>query len=483
MGDPKGFLNISRKEGGYRPVELRVKDYDEVEVQLSDEERKQQSARCMDCGVPFCIWGCPLGNVMPEWQDMIYRGRFEEAWRMLQETNCFPEFTGRVCPALCEASCVLAANDEAVTIRQNEWYIIDKAWDMGLVKPEPPKVRSGKKVAIVGGGPSGLACADILNKKGHTVTLYEAESRIGGFLRYGIPDFKLNKSVIDRRLALMAAEGVIFKSATRVGKDISTEVLREQNDALCITIGARQPRDLPIPGRDLAGIHFAFDFLSQQNRLCSGDMACGESRINAFDKRVVVIGGGDTGADCVGTSNRQGAVSVHQLELLPQPPEQRTEENPWPLWPRLHKVSSSHKEGCERLWCISTKEFIAGEDGRLSGIRCVKVEWSKDEKGNFAMKEIAGSEFVLEADIVLLAMGFVHPEHEGPVNDLSLEKDARGNIKTGADHMTSVPGVFSAGDARRGASLVVWAIAEGRQAADAIDRYLKQSATNEKEES
>jgi len=473
MGDPKGFLNIARKEGGYRPVELRVKDYDEVEVQLSDEERRQQSARCMDCGVPFCTWGCPLGNIMPEWQDMIYRGRFEEAWRMLQETNCFPEFTGRVCPALCEASCVLAASDEAVTIRQNEWYIIDKAWDLGLVKPEIPKVRTGKKVAVIGGGPSGLACADILNKRGHTVTLYEAEKRIGGFLRYGIPDFKLNKSVIDRRLTLMEQEGVIFKSGVRVGRDLTLDKIKEENDALCITIGARKGRDLPIPGRELSGIHFAFDFLSQQNRLCSGDMACGETRINAFDKRVVVIGGGDTGADCVGTANRQGAVSIHQLEVLPQPPEKRTDENPWPLWPRLHKVSSSHKEGCERLWCISTKEFIAGEKGEVKAIRCVKVEWTKDAKGNFVMNEIAGSEFVLEADVVLLAMGFVHPEHEGPVNDLSLEKDPRGNIKTNSDYMTSVKGVFAAGDAHRGASLVVWAIAEGREAAYAIDRYLK----------
>lgn len=474
MGDPKGFLNIARKEGGYRPVELRVKDYDEVEVQLSDEERRQQSARCMDCGVPFCMWGCPLGNIMPEWQDMIYRGRIEEAWRILQETNCFPEFTGRVCPALCEASCVLAANDEAVTIRQNEWYIIDKAWEMGLVKPEPPKLRSGKKVAIVGGGPAGLACADILNKKGHTVTLYEAESRIGGFLRYGIPDFKLNKSVIDRRLSLMEQEGVVFKTSVRIGRDRSAESLKKENDAVCITIGARQPRDLPIPGRELTGIHFAFDFLSQQNRMCSGDMTCGESRINAFDKRVVVVGGGDTGADCVGTANRQGAVSIHQLELLPQPPEKRTLDNPWPQWPRLYKVSTSHKEGCERLWCISTKEFLANEDGSVRAIRCVRVEWIKDGKGGFSMNEIDNSEFILEADLVLLAMGFVHPEHEGPVNDLSLEKDGRGNIRTADNFMTSIEGVFAAGDAHRGASLVVWAITEGREAAFAIDRYLKQ---------
>lgn len=474
MGDPKGFLKIKRSEGGYRPVEERVNDYKEVEVQLSEEERKLQASRCMDCGVAFCHWGCPLGNIMPEWQDMLYRGDWEGAYNNLLSTNNFPEFTGRVCPALCEAACVLAANDEAVTIRQNEWYVAEKAWDMGLVKPNPPAERTGKSVAVIGGGPAGLACADLLNQQGHTVTIYEEMQEFGGFMRYGIPDFKLKKNVIDRRLNLMKEEGVIFRGGTRVGKDVQTDALKKEHDAICITIGAREPRDLQAAGRELNGIHFAFDFLSQQNKSCGGEKVCESELIRALDKRVVVIGGGDTGSDCVGTANRQGAQHVYQLELLPQPPEHRTEDMPWPTWPKLHKVSSSHMEGCERLWCVLTKKIEGDENGNVCRIHCVHVEWEKDADGRFQMKEKEGSDFTLEADLILLAMGFVHPEYDGPVDDLGLKKDGRGNILVDDAYHTSEAGVFAAGDSRRGASLVVYAIDEGRKAAASIDAYLRQ---------
>lgn len=473
MGDPKGFMHYKRQEGGYRPVEERLTDYNEVEVQLSEEERKLQAARCMDCGVAFCHWGCPVDNIMPEWQDMLYRGDWEGAYRNLQSTNNFPEFTGRVCPAPCEAACVLAANDDAVTIRQNEWYVIDKAWDLGIVQPNPPAVRSGKTVAVIGGGPAGLACADILNQRGHTVTIFEEMQEFGGFLRYGIPDFKLDKKVVERRLNLMKEEGVIFKGGVRVGRDVKTEELKNGYDAVCITIGARQPRDLQVEGRELSGIHFAFDFLEQQNKSCGGEKLCTDSLIQALDKKVVVIGGGDTGSDCVGTANRQGAQSVMQLELLPQPPEHRNEEMPWPTWPKLYKVSSSHLEGCERLWCVLTKRIEGDDDGNVRKVHCIKVEWTKDENGRYKMSEIAGSDFTIEADLILLAMGFLHPEHEGPVNDLGVAKDARGNVQADDSFRTSVDGVFAAGDSRRGASLVVHAIAEGRKAAAAIDEYLR----------
>ena len=472
MGDPKGFLKVKRREGGYRPVEERINDYHEVEIQLDESGRREQASRCMDCGVAFCHWSCPLGNIMPEWQDALYRGDWKYAYEILQQTNNFPEFTGRVCPALCEASCVLAVNDEPVTIRQNEWFVIDKAWELGLVKPRIPQNRTGKKVAVIGGGPAGLAAADNLNQLGHTVTLFEAEANVGGFVRYGIPDFKLDKKVIERRIGLMEEEGVVFKTSTRVGKDIASESLLKDYDAVCITIGARKPRDLVCEGRDTGGIHMAFDYLSQQNKSCSGEKVCRESLIQALDKDVVVIGGGDTGSDCVGTANRQGARSVYQLELLPQPPAHRTEDMPWPLWPRLHKVSSSHKEGCVRLWSVSTKRIESDSEGNVKKIHGVKVQWDKDESGRFVMKEVPGSDFTLNADLVLLAMGFVHPEHDGPVNDLGLEKDERGNVKVDASFKTSVDSVFAAGDARRGASLVVYAIDEGRRVAAEIDQYL-----------
>lgn len=470
MGDPTGFLKTNRKVAGYRPVEQRINDYSEVELQLSEDERKLQASRCMDCGVPFCHWACPVSNIMPEWQDKIFKGDWKEAWEMLQETNNFPEFTGRVCPALCEASCVLALNDEAVTIRQNELAVIEKAFELGLVKANPPKNRSGKKVAVIGGGPAGLAAADQLNKAGHMVTLFEGTDRVGGYLRYGIPDFKLEKSFIDRRLDIMKEEGVTFKTNSYVGRDVKINDIMKDYDAVCITIGAREARDLPIEGRELSGIHQALDYLTQQNKTCAGDKVCQDTLIAALDKNVLVIGGGDTGSDCVGTANRQGARKVTQIELLPMPSKTRTDSEPWPLWPRLHKTSSSHEEGCERLWCISSKKFI-GENGKVNKVLACKVEWV-NENGRFNMKEVPGSEFEIEADLVLLAMGFVHVVQKDFVNELGLKLDVRGNIDTGADFKTSVDKVFAAGDANRGASLVVYAISEGRAAANAINEFL-----------
>ncbi|MBP9022911.1 MAG: glutamate synthase subunit beta [Spirochaetes bacterium] len=470
MGDPTGFLKTSRKVAGYRPVEQRINDYSEVELQLSEDERKLQASRCMDCGVPFCHWACPVSNIMPEWQDKVFKGEWKEAWEMLQETNNFPEFTGRVCPALCEASCVLALNDEAVTIRQNELAVIEKAFELGLVKANPPKKRSGKKVAVIGGGPAGLAAADQLNKAGHMVTLFEGTDRVGGYLRYGIPDFKLEKSFIDRRLDIMKEEGVVFKTNSYVGRDVKINDIMKEYDAVCITIGAREARDLPIEGRELSGIHQALDYLTQQNKTCAGDKVCQDSLIAALDKNVLVIGGGDTGSDCVGTANRQGARKVTQIELLQMPSKTRTDSEPWPLWPRLHKTSSSHEEGCERLWCISSKKFI-GENGKVKKVLACKVEWV-NENGRFNMKEVPGSEFEIEADLVLLAMGFVHVVQKDFVNELGLKLDARGNIETGSDFKTSVDKVFAAGDANRGASLVVYAISEGRAAAEAIKEFL-----------
>lgn len=484
MGDPKGFLKIRRKVAGYRPVEERINDYSEVELRLSDEERRQQAARCMDCGVPFCHWACPVSNVMPEWQDRLFRGDWERAWAILEDTNPFPEFTGRVCPALCEASCVLGVNDEPVTIRQNELAVIEKAFELGLVVPRPPKVRNGKKVAIVGGGPSGLSTAYYLNRAGFTVTVYEGDRKLGGYLRYGIPDFKLDKSFIDRRVALMEQEGITFKTNSRVGSArygfgtvgsdselIEASQLVEENDLVLLTIGARDPRDINVPGRELKGIVQALDFLSLQNRSCAQE-ACedGVEPVTAFGKRVVVIGGGDTGADCVGTANRQGAARVTQIEVLPQPPEHRPSNEPWPLWPKVMKTSSSHLEGCDRLWSVNTKAFI-GRQGNVEAIRCSRVEWTETD-GTWTMAEVGGSDFEIGADLVLLAMGFTHVVQQGIVEDLGLELDPRGNIRTRGTFHTSNPKVWAAGDSRRGASLVVHAIADGRAAAEAIVKAL-----------
>ncbi|MDR1073723.1 MAG: glutamate synthase subunit beta [Treponema sp.] len=488
MGDPKGFLKTPRKTAGYRPVEERTNDYSEVELQLTEGERRAQASRCMDCGVPFCHWACPASNVCPEWQDRLFRGDWYGAWVALEHENPFPEFTGRVCPALCEAACVLGSNDEPVTIRQNECSIIEKAFERGYVTPRPPKTRNGKKVAVVGAGPAGLAAAYFLNRAGFPVTVYEADRKAGGYLRYGIPDFKLDKSFIDRRIAIMEEEGVVFKTNTRIGVGrfgfgatgadasvVNPKDLEREFNLVLLTIGAREPRDIAVPGRENAGIVQALDFLSLQNRTIAGEKHTMRP-ISAYGKRVVVIGGGDTGSDCVGTSNRQGAVKVTQIEVLPKPPEHRPPEEPWPLWPRLLKTSSSHQEGGERLWSVNTKSFIgktgAGATGTaVDAVRVRNVDWTL-KNGKWAMSEIPNSEFEIGADLVLLAMGFTHVAQEGVAKDLNLAFDERGNIRTQGSFHTSNPKVWAAGDARFGASLVVRAIADGKAAAEAIVRKL-----------
>ena len=471
MGDPRGFIKIRRMESGYRPVEERVNDYKEVEIILPDRERELQSSRCMDCGVPFCHWGCPVGNIMPEWQDMIFRKDWKAAYDVLRETNNFPEFTGRVCPAPCEASCVLSINDEPVTIRQNELAVIEKAFELGYVKPEPPLKRTEKKVAVVGSGPAGLACADMLNREGHSVTVFESEDSIGGYLRFGIPDFKLDKRIIDRRVDILKEEGIEFRTNVRAGRDISTAELSDKYDAVMLGIGAREPRDLDIKGRDFQGIYFAMEYLDQQNRRVRGDSIPENELIKTINKRVVVIGGGDTGSDCVGNANRQGASTVTQIEILPEPSDHRTSNDPWPLWPKVKKTSSSHEEGCERLWSVKTLGF-SGDNGEVKKISALRVNWEKDSDGNMGMKEIPGGEFELQADLVFLSMGFTHVAYEGLVKDFNIRLDDKGNIEIDNNFMTSVDGVFSAGDSVRGASLVVWAIHHGREAAKGISRYL-----------
>ncbi|MDR0645102.1 MAG: glutamate synthase subunit beta [Treponema sp.] len=485
MGDTRGFLKIKRKTAGYRPVEERINDYSEVEVQLPNGERMAQASRCMDCGVPFCHWACPVDNVCPEWQDRLFRGDWDKAWMLLESVNPFPEFTGRVCPALCEASCVLGFNDEPVTIRQNELAIIEKAFERGFVVPRPPKKRNGKKVAIVGAGPAGLSAAYFLNRFGFSVSVFEADRKVGGYLRYGIPDFKLDKSFIDRRIQLMESEGVIFKTNTRVGSGrfgfgttgagatfVNAKDLERDFDLVLLTIGAREPRDINVPGRENIGVVQALDFLSLQNRSLAGENNGGVEPITAFGKRVVVIGGGDTGSDCVGTSNRQGAVSVTQIEVLPEPPEHRPPQEPWPLWPKVLKTSSSHLEGGERLWSINTKAFV-GKNGKVDALKVCRVDWGQ-KNGKWNMTEIFGSEFEIGADLVLLAMGFTHVVQDGIVKDLNLELDARGNIRTQGSFHTSNRKVWTAGDSRFGASLVVRAIADGRSVAEAILRKLSE---------
>ena len=475
MPNPRGFITIDRIENGYRPIQERVRDFKEVEKELPEADRKLQASRCMDCGVPFCHWGCPVGNLMPEWQDKIIQGDWQAAYEILQSTDNFPEFTGRICPALCEASCVVAINAPAVTIRENELSVIERAFKEGFVQPRPPARRTGKSVAVIGSGPAGLAAADSLNKLGHSVVLYEAADRLGGFLRYGVPDFKLEKHVIDRRIDVLEQEGVVFKTSITVGRDLSVEELKNSFDAICIAIGSRKARDIPVEGRELNGIHQATIFLEQQNRLVSGDYIPNEERISAYYKHVIVLGGGDTGSDCIGTSNRQGARSITQIEILPPAPVTRAENEPWPVFPKLYKNSSSHEEGCERMFNVTTKKFI-GENGKVTGLLAAKVEWQRDEKGQFKMVEVPGSEFELPADLVVLAMGFEHVVHEGMVDAFGVDYSSRGNIAVDDQHMTSVPGVFATGDAKRGASLVVWAIQEGREAAQGIDVYLSRSS-------
>ncbi|MDR2601815.1 MAG: glutamate synthase subunit beta [Spirochaetaceae bacterium] len=483
MADPKGFLTYKRKVAHYRPVNERVRDYFEVEERLTGGERIEQARRCMDCGVPFCHWACPLGNAMPEFQDKLCRGDWEGAWAVLQETSPFPEFTGRLCPALCEVSCVLGSNDEPVTCRQNELDVVEKAFELGFIIPRPPKKRCGKKVAVAGSGPAGLAAAAFLNRAGFSVTVFEADKRAGGYLRYGIPFFKMEKKIIDRRLAIMEAEGVVFKTNMRVGdgffafgtsaegvQTVSVKELLADFDAVLLTIGARKARDLTVPGRELSGVYQALDYLSVQNRILSGEKL-GVPPISAEGKKVLVIGGGDTGSDCVGTANRQGALAVTQIEVMPSPPVSRPPHQPWPLWAGLFKTTSSHEEGCERLFAVNTKSF-AGENGVLKKVKLCKVEWAS-ENGIPRMKEIPGSGFEIDADMAVLAMGFVHVVQEGAAADAGLETDQRGNIKTDGSCRTSAPRVWAAGDSRNGASLIVRALADGSLAANEIIKSLK----------
>lgn len=472
MGNKYGFLEIARKEAGNRPIHERICDYGEVEQTLNEEDRKLQASRCMDCGVAFCNWACPLGNIMPEWQDEIYKGNWRKAIENLQLTNNFPEFTGRICPAPCEKSCVLNINDNSVTIRENEAAVAEQAFELGYIKANPPKFRTGKNVAIIGSGPTGLACADILNKNGHNVTLFEKDNAIGGLLRYGIPDFKLSKHVIDRRLNILKEEGLNIKTNINVGIDITANELLENFDAICIAIGASVPRNIEIEGRNLNGIHFAMDFLKQQNQEIAGEEIKSE-KISAKNKHVIVIGGGDTGSDCVGTSIRQKAASITQIEILPKPAEKRSDEYPWPSYPVILKTSSSHDEGCNRMWSIASKKFIGDEKNNVKEIEIVELEWQKNSEGKLLMNEIQGTEKVLKADLVLLSMGFIHCEHHILIEDFQLNLNSSGNISTINGNITSNSKIFAAGDAVTGASLVVKAIAQGRDMANQVNDFLK----------
>ncbi len=473
MGNPRAFLTIDRKEAGYRPMEERVRDYGEVEQTLAIEERMAQASRCMDCGVPFCHWACPLGNRMPEYQDLVYKGKWKEAYKVLNRTHPFPEFTGRICPALCEKSCVQALEHQAVTIRENECATTERAYSEGFVQPRIPQVRNGKKVAVVGSGPAGLGAADKLNQMGYDVTVFEKNEAIGGLLRFGIPDFKLSKHVIDRRLAILEAEGITFKTGVCIGQDIDPKKLEKDFDAIVLTMGAETPRDLNVENRNLPGVHFALELLQQQNRVNAGQEFRKEERISAKGKNVLVIGGGDTGSDCVGTANRQGALSVTQIEVMPKPFENEDPTNPWPAYPRLLlKTTSSHKEGCTREWSLNTLRFVANADGALSGAEVERVEWVTPEGGGRPNMVPTGEKKVIPCELVLLAMGFTQPNAKF-VDAFKLDKDQRGNIATSALGQTSNPKIFAAGDCRTGASLVVRAIASGRCAADGVNEYIK----------
>ncbi|HTY67110.1 MAG TPA: glutamate synthase subunit beta [Alphaproteobacteria bacterium] len=472
MGKPTGFLEFQRHDRPYLKVKERVRSWKEFVQPLPDGEVAQQGARCMDCGVPFCHQGCPVNNMIPDWNNLVYRDDWRRAIEVLQSTNNFPEFTGRICPAPCEEACTLNINDNPVTIKTIECSIVDKAWAEGWIAPQPPASRTGKRVAVIGSGPAGLACSQQLARAGHAVALFEKADRIGGLLRYGIPDFKMEKHHIDRRMAQMAAEGVEFRTGVNVGVDVKAADLLAEYDAVVLTGGAEQPRDLEVPGRELAGVHFAMDFLTPNNKKVAGDTLDRLGWIDAKGKHVIVIGGGDTGSDCIGTSNRMGAASVTQLEILPQPPEHENKGLTWPDWPLKLRTSSSQEEGCERDWAVLTKR-LTGRNGKVEKLHAVQVEWVKGPDGRFQMRDKPGSEFELKATLVLLAMGFLGPVRGGLLEQLGVKLDGRGNVAANTlDYQTSVPKVFSAGDMRRGQSLVVWAIREGRQAARAVDQFL-----------
>ena len=471
MGDITGFLKIKRKEAGNRPINERICDFSEVEQVLNSEDRMLQASRCMDCGIPFCHWSCPVDNLIPDWNDLLYKGDWRAAYERLNATNNFPEFTGRICPASCEHACVLNISQEPVTIRENEVAITERAFAEGYIKPMPPKKRTGKAVAVIGSGPAGMAAADLLNKAGHTVTLFEKDEKAGGLLRFGIPDFKLSKAVVERRLSLMEKEGVQIRTGAHIGKDIPVSEIKDSYDAICIAIGSGHPRHLNIEGSEFDGIHLAMDFLSAQNRVNSALIPVNENKMAAEGKKVLVIGGGDTGSDCVGTAIRQRAKSVTQIEILPQPPLTRIPENPWPYFGKILKTTTSHEEGCERLWCISTLRFVG--DGRITrGAEVEEVEW-EIENGKYTMRPLPGTRRIIETDMVLLALGFEHPVLDGLISELNLELDGRKNVKVNGSQATSFPKVFAAGDTINGASLVVNAIASGRRAAMEIDRFLK----------
>jgi glutamate synthase (NADPH/NADH) small chain len=467
MGKDTGFLEYARELAPRRPVTQRVNDWFEIYLDFPEQKLRTQGARCMDCGVPFCQTGCPVNNLIPDWNDLVYHGRWKEALRQLHATNNFPEFTGRICPAPCEASCVLGINQPPVTIKQIEKNIVERGFDEGWIRPDPSKIRTGKKVAVVGSGPAGLAAAQQLCRAGHSITVYEKSDRIGGLLRYGIPEFKLEKHIIDRRLGQMSAEGVKFVTRAEVGKTVAVEDLRREFDAIVLAGGAEWPRDLNVPGRELSGIHFAMEYLPQQNRRNLGDPIEPETEILATGKRVVIIGGGDTGADCLGTCHRQKPLSVHQFEILPKPPEERSPLTPWPLWPMQLRVEGAHEEGGVRDWSLATTKFTGASDGRVAQLHGVRVGPGPK------FEPIPGTEFTMEADLVLIAMGFVGPVRNGMIEQLGVKLDSRGNVATDPNHMSSVPGVFVAGDMRRGQSLVVWAIAEGRETAASVNQYLQ----------
>jgi glutamate synthase (NADPH/NADH) small chain len=475
MGKATGFMEFHRAKQPYRPVAERLRDWKQVMRPLADDELKRQGARCMDCGVPFCHQGCPLGNLIPDWNDLVYRGQWREAIERLHATNNFPEFTGTLCPAPCEGACVLGINDDPVTIKAVELAIIDHAFAAGWVQPEPPRKETGKRVAVVGSGPAGLAAAQQLRRAGHAVTVFERDDRVGGLMRYGIPEFKMEKRVLDRRLEQMRVEGVVFKPDSHVGVNVATDELRRGFDAVLLAGGACAARDLPVPGRELSGIHLAMEYLTQANRRCEGDAIANTRAISARGKRVVIIGGGDTGADCLGTAHRQGAASVHQLEIVARPPDARAPGNPWPQYPFVYRVASAHEEGGERLYGVSTRRFLGDAQGRVTGLELIRVEQGF-EHGRLVFNAVPGSEFTLPGELVLLAIGFAGPQKPGMLEQLGVKFTDRGNVWRDENWMTSVPGVFTAGDMQRGQSLIVWALAEGRSAARGIDRYLMGSS-------